>query len=77
MRQSGQDGARKGKQEGDGKAGWIAHPRLKMAGIALVVLGIIALLLSVSLLKWIFWCNVLALIIVAIGLLIMFMTRHR
>ena len=77
MRRLGQDDAKKGKREGDEKAGRVAHPRLKIAGVVLTIIGIIALISTVSLVKWIFWGSLWALVIIAIGLLIMFMTRRR
>ena len=70
MMRSGQDGNRKKKAEPK-------HPRLKLTGIALTILGIIFLLASVSLAKWIFWSNIWAFIILAAGVLIIFLTRRK
>jgi len=74
----GENDAKKvGKQQDNGKAGRGGKPRLKITGIALLVIGVIILIASFSLIKWIFWGNVWAFIILAIGLLLLFLTRRR
>ena len=65
------------KQEDDKKPERVRHPRLQITGIALTLIGIIILLASVSLVKWFFWGSVWALIVIAVGLLIIFMIRRR
>lgn len=62
--------AEDGKREDNRKAG-----RLRITGIAFILIGIVALLVSVSLLKWILWGNLWAFIIIAIGLLIIYLSR--
>ena len=74
----GDNDAKKAKEQQDnGKAGGRGKPRLKIAGIALLVIGVIILIASFSLVKWIFWGNVWAFIILAIGLVLLFLTRRR
>ena len=76
MMRPGQNVPKREKQEGE-KTGEVRHPRLRLSGIILIIVGIIILLVSVSLVKWIFWGGLWALIIVAIGLLVIIIARHR
>ena len=55
------------------------HPRLQMAGIIVILVGIFVLLSSLnllSLMKWVFWGPIAALVIVALGLAAIFFARR-
>ena len=65
------------KQKGMEETKRSHHPRVKITGIVLIVIGIVITLVSVNLLKWVFWSNIWAFIIVAIGLAVLFISRHK
>lgn len=66
-----------GKRKDKGKVKRRRHPYLRATGIAFVLLGIIFLLLSLNMVKWVFWTNTWSFIIMAIGLAAIFMSRRR
>lgn len=51
--------------------------RLQIVGIIAIILGIIILISSLSLVKWVFWGPIWALVIVAIGTFVIFIARRR
>ena len=55
------------------------HPRLQITGIIVILVGIFVLLSSLNLLsmmKWVFWGPITALVIVAVGLAAIFLARR-
>ena len=55
------------------------HPRLQMVGIIVILVGVFVLLSSLnllSMLKWVFWGPITALVIVAVGLATIFLARR-
>jgi hypothetical protein len=55
------------------------HPRLQMAGIIVILVGVFVLLSSLnilSMLKWVFWGPIAALVIVALGVAAIFFARR-
>ena len=51
--------------------------RLQLAGVIAIVLGIVVLISSFGLVKWVVWGSVGALVIVAIGAVAIFVARRR
>jgi hypothetical protein len=75
------------KEEGDNTSGddttkngkdtpRVKHPLLGKAGFALIIIGILVLLVSVSVLKWVFWGSIWALIIALAGLAVILVARR-
>jgi hypothetical protein len=52
------------------------HPLLTRAGLVLIVIGVLILLLSVSVLKWVFWGSIWALILALAGLVVILVARR-
>jgi hypothetical protein len=51
--------------------------RLQVAGVIAIILGIVILLSSFGLVKWVFWGPIWALVIVAVGAVAIFVARRR
>lgn len=72
-----------GKSKSDGRAGSetkaapIRHPRLQMTGILIVVAGAILLGISYGLLKLVGAVGILAIVIIAIGVTMVIISRRR
>ena len=58
------------------KASWRKHPLLGKAGIALIIIGVIVLLLSLSVLKWVFWGSIWACVIALVGFAIIVIAKR-
>lgn len=59
------------------KAKSIRRSRFQILGGIFVLVGVLVLLSNLNLIKWIFWGNILAYIIAAIGLVTIFVARRR
>lgn len=55
----------------------VRRSRIQVMGIIFVLVGVLILLSNLNLIKWIFWGNILAYIIAAIGLVTIFVARRR
>lgn len=55
----------------------IRRSRFQILGSIFVLVGVLVLLSNLNLIKWIFWGNILAYIIAAIGLVTIFVARRR
>ncbi|HEX79309.1 MAG TPA: hypothetical protein G4O19_04045 [Dehalococcoidia bacterium] len=66
------------EKEGDeGIINRARRSRLQLVGVIAIILGIIILISSLSLVKWVFWGPIWALVIVAIGTVVIFIARRR
>ena len=81
MRQGQNAGSKGGTSHGEKgdvvKAGRTRHSSLRNTGIVLVVIGIIFLLFCASFLRWFFGAYIGALVIIALGAVIIFIARRR
>lgn len=64
------------ERRGEGESKRTRHPRLQILSIIVVLAGILVLLTSLNLIKWVVWGSIGACVIVAIGLVTFFIVRR-
>jgi hypothetical protein len=62
--------------KGDASATWTKRSLLNRAGFALIFIGLLLLLLSISVLKWVFWGSIWAVVIAIAGLALILIVRR-